>query len=40
MRKVPLMLIAICTVVATALPLASPASAGARSALPVPRFVP
>jgi pimeloyl-ACP methyl ester carboxylesterase len=40
MRKVPLMLIAICAVVATALPLASPARAGARSALAVPRFVP
>jgi pimeloyl-ACP methyl ester carboxylesterase len=40
MRKVPLMVIMICAVAATALPLASPASAGARSALPVPRFVP
>jgi hypothetical protein len=40
MRKLPLILIAICTVAATALPLASPASAGARPALPVPRFVP
>jgi pimeloyl-ACP methyl ester carboxylesterase len=40
MRKVPLMLIAIFVVVATALPLASPASAGARSKLPAPRFMP
>ena len=40
MRKLPLILIAICTVAATALPLASPASAGARPTLPVPRFVP
>jgi hypothetical protein len=40
MRKVPLILVAICAVVATALPLASAASAGARRALPVPRFVP
>ena len=40
MRKVPLMLIAICAALATALPLASPANAGARSKLPVPRFEP
>jgi pimeloyl-ACP methyl ester carboxylesterase len=40
MRKVPLMLIAICAVVAAVLPLASPANAGARSELPVPRFEP
>jgi len=40
MRKVLFMLIAICTVVATALPLASPANAVARSELTVPRFVP
>jgi pimeloyl-ACP methyl ester carboxylesterase len=43
MRKVPLMLmlIAICTVMAAALlPLASPASAAARSELTVPRFEP
>jgi pimeloyl-ACP methyl ester carboxylesterase len=40
MRKVPLMLIAICAVVAATLPLASPANAGAGSGLPVPRFVP
>jgi pimeloyl-ACP methyl ester carboxylesterase len=40
MRKVPLLLIAICPVVSTVRALASPASAGARSALPVPRFVP
>jgi pimeloyl-ACP methyl ester carboxylesterase len=39
MRKIPFLLIAICTVVATALPLASPASAGAGSGRPVPRFV-
>jgi pimeloyl-ACP methyl ester carboxylesterase len=40
MRKVPLMLIAICAVVAAVLPLASPANAGAGSELPVPRFEP
>jgi len=40
MRKVSFMLIAICTVVAIALPLASPANAAARSKLAVPRFVP
>jgi len=40
MRKIPLMLIAICTVVATALPLASPANASAGSKLPVSRFEP
>ena len=40
MRKVPLTLIAICGVVAAALPLASPVHAGAGPGLPVPRFVP
>lgn len=40
MRKIPLMLIAICTAGAAALPLASAANAGARPGPPVPRFVP
>ena len=40
MRKLPLMLIAICALIAATLPLASPANAGAGSGLRVPRFVP
>jgi pimeloyl-ACP methyl ester carboxylesterase len=40
MRKVLLTLIAVCAVGAAALPLASPANAGAGPGLPVPRFVP
>jgi pimeloyl-ACP methyl ester carboxylesterase len=40
MRKVPLTLVAVSGVVAAALPLASPANAGAGPGLRVPRFVP
>jgi len=38
MRRISLIFIAVCAVLASALSLASPASAGGRSKLPVPRF--